>query len=341
MSGVTVTAAGALTGVNTIAAATAAIASSPGSPTTACDAPPTAARHLVAIDLDGTLVTSAGRLCDDAVGELQRLGASALRVIATGRNLASARQLVADGAPIDYIVAGSGGVTYDCRTQQVVRAVAMPAGVADRIATALVAEGHPFFLLHAPPANHRAYAHCPDPSFREQCVSFGRRWKSYEAQPLTVGCDIDGRVVVAETLADGERASDGFGQFLLMGLTLERAQTVAGTVATLDDRVRCVITSAKTEGEYWLEVLPVDVSKRAALETLSMAHDVPVERVVGLGNDYNDVDMLQWVGVPVLVGNAEDGVVDAVGRGPCIRRAETHDQAAVAHALRDLFRDQA
>jgi Cof subfamily protein (haloacid dehalogenase superfamily) len=83
-----------------------------------------------------------------------------------------------------------------------------------------------------------------------------------------------------------------------------------------------------------VDVLNRDCSKGHALERWARHLHVPREQVMAIGDNYNDVEMLAFAGVPVIMGNACE---DLRGRGWMV--TQTHDNAGVACALERLLGD--
>jgi hypothetical protein len=88
-----------------------------------------------------------------------------------------------------------------------------------------------------------------------------------------------------------------------------------------------------------VEVLPPNTSKGVALKTLTKELNIPTERVLAIGDGENDLEMLQYAGMGVAIGNAiellkdtadevvgtndEDGVAEAIERFVLHQPAET------------------
>ena len=78
-----------------------------------------------------------------------------------------------------------------------------------------------------------------------------------------------------------------------------------------------------------LEISPAGISKASALQKLASMLDISMERVAAIGDNFNDVYMLQEAGLGIAMGNAPDEVkklADAV--------TETNDNLGVAKAVR-------
>ncbi len=57
-----------------------------------------------------------------------------------------------------------------------------------------------------------------------------------------------------------------------------------------------------------------EATKKRALENLCKTYGIARERVLAIGDSRNDVPMLRWAGIGVVMGNAEPDVRRAVGR---------------------------
>ncbi len=99
---------------------------------------------------------------------------------------------------------------------------------------------------------------------------------------------------------------------------------LADKVRTLDADIRRDLGDAvqivKTEtllarNEYlWLEVYQADCTKGSGLTLLADARGVSRERIVAIGDNYNDLDMFEAAGHRVAMGNAPDEVRSAADR---------------------------
>ncbi len=58
-----------------------------------------------------------------------------------------------------------------------------------------------------------------------------------------------------------------------------------------------------------LDVLPQNSSKATGLARLAEIHNLTAENVMAIGDNYNDLDMLQYAKTPVVMGNASEGLL--------------------------------
>jgi hydroxymethylpyrimidine pyrophosphatase-like HAD family hydrolase len=56
----------------------------------------------------------------------------------------------------------------------------------------------------------------------------------------------------------------------------------------------------------WIEVFPKGVSKSRTAGWLAGRLAIPREQAVSVGNDYNDLDLLEWAGTAFVTANSPD-----------------------------------
>ena len=110
--------------------------------------------------------------------------------------------------------------------------------------------------------------------------------------------------------------------------------------ATADDFVRLAERLGLQGTDYvvgwtaWLDLAPVGVSKASGLQHVAAELGVDAADVLAIGDGRNDIEMLQWAGRGVAMGQAIDVVQDAADAVT----AGVHDDG-VAHELDRWFRD--
>jgi Cof subfamily protein (haloacid dehalogenase superfamily) len=78
-----------------------------------------------------------------------------------------------------------------------------------------------------------------------------------------------------------------------------------------------------------LDVLRSDVSKGSTLKAWARLRNIPSESIMAVGDNWNDCEMLEFAGTPVVMGN---GVAGLKTRGWAI--TGTNDECGVADAIR-------
>ena len=75
-------------------------------------------------------------------------------------------------------------------------------------------------------------------------------------------------------------------------------------VSGLKDRITIVRTEYPLRDLSIVDILNRDCSKGHALERWARHRGIPREQVMAIGDNYNDVEMLAFAGVPFIMGNA-------------------------------------
>ena len=265
--------------------------------------------HLVVTDLDGTLLDSASRLGGANRGALEALGRNGtVRAVATGRSLYSARTVMPADFPIDYLVFSSGVGVVSWADGRLLRSGAMAPDVVSGLVARLRTLALDFMVHHAVPDTHCFHF------FRSTCgnIDFEHRIERYSC--------------FSRRLGDGAPKGVEVSQLLVV--------EPPGSASCLDllarefEDVHVVRTTSPLDhASTWIELFPIGVSKSYAADWIRTRHGIGRARTIAVGNDYNDLDMLEWADRACVVSNApasmraqfevvrsndDDGFTDAV-----------------------------
>jgi len=111
---------------------------------------------------------------------------------------------------------------------------------------------------------------------------------------------------LTDTLSDYSRTNKGAHKVMCMGPADEIATIYNTLIEKYDDHLH-VYRSKDT----YLEIASKQISKKSAIETL-LNHsysNLTWEQIIAFGDNYNDIEMLEAVGMGVAVGNAKDEVL--------------------------------
>lgn len=241
--------------------------------------------RMLVCDLDGTLLMHGAAFDVSDVSALQTLATrGVVRVIATGRALATAQKAIPADFPIDYLIFSSGAGILDWRTQQLLASHTMTSHEIADAATVFVAHELDF-MVHAPvPEQHIVRFHRVGPPNAD----FERRLARYAAE---------GRVLESHSLP------------------AEASQLLAVSARNdgdLFERLRCALpqlsliraTSPLDGRSMWIEAFAPTVSKSQAAAWIAQRHSIAPADAWAIGNDYNDWDLLRWAGRSAVVAGA-------------------------------------
>ena len=241
---------------------------------------------MLVTDLDGTLLDSASRLSPRNRVALEALGAAGVvRVVATGRSLYSADQVLSAEFPIDYLVFSTGVGTLRWPEREALWSFQFRDGDLRHAIDVLEAKNLDYAVHLAPPRNHHFYYRASGAANAD----FVRRLERYRdfARPFE-SRHLDGLRASQLIVIEAEERSSVY-QPLRREL---RGLSVVRTTSPLDHRSR------------WIEIFPPEVSKSRAAERIRRSHGVDLAQVSAVGNDYNDTDLLDWAGNAYVVDNA-------------------------------------
>ena len=274
--------------------------------------------HLVVTDLDGTLLDSAARLGGANRRTLEALGRNGtVRAVATGRSLHSARTVMPADFPIDYLVFSSGAGVVSWADGRLLRSRTMAPDVVSGLVARLRALALDFMVHHAVPDTHCFHF------FRSSDggnTDFERRIERYArfSQRLCDGDSLPGEVEVSQLLVIEPPGTDSHLDLL------SREFDEVNVVRT---------TSPLDHASTWIELFPAEVSKAQASDWLRERHAIEPVHTVAVGNDYNDLDMLEWADRGCVVSNAPPSMR---ARFEVVR---SNDEGGFTEAVRPLLPD--
>jgi HAD superfamily hydrolase (TIGR01484 family) len=261
-------------------------------------------RSLVALDIDGTLLTYDGVLAPevrDAVIGVRAAGHEV--VLASGRSLVAMLPVAeALGIESGWMVCSNGAVTVEIDPAE-------PRGW--RVAEMITFDPQPALRL--------LREELPDARYAVEDLGVGFRMNE-----LFPEGELDGTFAVVDfeelwsqevtrvIVRSPESTSDVFHE-LVARLGYDDVTYAVGWTA-------------------WMDIAPRGVTKATALEKVRGAVGVPPERTVALGDGHNDLDMLRWAARGIAMGHADDAV-----RAAADEVTGSIDEHGAVDALRPLL----
>ena len=266
--------------------------------------------RLLALDIDGTILDSGGRIPEanrDAIARAIDAGVEV--VLATGRRYEFARSIFeALPAPLTLIL--SNGAIVKSRDGQTLMRSLLPRGIARSV------------LAKAPEHRNNA-AVVFDRSREAQVVFEVIDWE----HPRHGRFFAANRPFLSEVVPLEECLTEDPIQVMFSGGCVE--------MRALFDRLReeaADFSVALTEYQHrdfsMVDVVTAGCSKGSALRGWSERRGLQPEEVMAMGDNLNDLQMLEFAGMPVLMGNA---LAELKTRGWAI--TGTNDEAGVAQAI--------
>ena len=243
---------------------------------------------LVATDLDGTFLKNDKSITKENQDTLKSLGERGiLRVVATGRNLKKTQEVIAKHIPFDYIVFSSGAGVYDCKNEKILFFQNLDKNVVRILSDFLVIRDLNFHLFQPVPANYKCWYHRGS----DACSEFETYFEFHQndAEPLPLNHTLDSEAC----------------QFLVVfPQEMDRFMRLKEEIQQNFPDVKVVRTSSPLETGYiWMEIFHHSVSKGNGVKFLCDFLQIEHECTLGIGNDYNDLDLLEFTNYSYMVEN--------------------------------------
>ncbi len=269
---------------------------------------------LIAMDLDGTLLDSRGKLPDENVKAVAEAAENGVKiVIVTGRRFNSARlSTQALRCDVDFIT--SNGALIKSRSGETCYRKLLPAGVARQVLEFT--------------AEYRACAGVIfDRPLERQVIFEQIDWNGAYVGPYLARH----REQVAEVrpltdCLDGEDPVEIL--FLSDCAAIARVARLLSQ-SSLASHYTLAITEYQARNLSMLDVLQRGVSKGAALAEWASRQGFARDEILAIGDNWNDREMLQYAGFPVVMGNSVAALKESGWETTL-----SNDDCGVAHVIR-------
>ena len=261
-------------------------------------------------DFDGTLLRSDRTFSEDDLAVLNRIGEMGIiRAIATGRSFYSINTISISSLPVDFLIFSSGAGINRHPGGQLIRNTGLKAQQVNLAIQILKTKGLDF-MVHSPIPDNHAFSYFESTNGN---ADFKRRIDIYRQFAKPLDMNSDGFEMATQLLAV---VPPGDNRPLIQ--TLRKALPDFNIIQT---------TSPLDGQSTWIEIFPETVSKSLAAAWLAESFGLDADRVLSVGNDYNDLDLLEWAGSSFVVRNAPP---DLTERFPTVA---SNDDSGVAEAI--------
>jgi len=268
---------------------------------------------IVAVDIDGTLLDSRGELPSENASAIRRTVDLGIKVIlVTGRRYGTARK-VAYSLELDFPLITHNGalVRYPSDSARLATWFLSP-----EIAYEILAVTDPFLpyiVLHR------------DKPLQGQMVTHPRSLENRALQGYLE--KMPQSVYQLERLEDA--INDDLIQIMFAG-TLSAMSEVEKSFENsgLLEKVKLTKTYYAEKNIGIVDILDKDCSKRCALEFLAGFYDCQPQEILAIGDNYNDLEMLEYAGVGVVMRNCVDEL-----KGKGFEETSSNDDFGVAKTL--------
>ncbi len=271
---------------------------------------------LVATDLDGTFLKNDRSISTENLKALEMLGKkNIIRVVATGRNLRKVMEVIPAEVPFDYIVYSSGAGIYNWPEKKHIHHKNISSETSNILIHYFRKKDYNFYAFDEAPENHRLWFH----KGQTECEEFNRYFSFHNS--------------FSEQLPTDREMQNGLCQFMLIIPENEKQfEKLKAEIELQSGEIRVIRSSSPvTKGYIWVEVFHRDVSKGHGVGHLCNLLGVRQSETIGIGNDYNDLDLLHYTAYSFLTENAPNEIKGEFSMVP------SNENDAFASAVKPLL----
>lgn len=288
---------------------------------------------LIAVDLDGTLLSSQGKVCEASRLAIARAKQAGVRVsICTGRGYNECKHFAQVIDQTDPLVVAGGAILADASTGKTLHRFPMRPELVSRLVTCLTEHGHAALILKDPCATSVSGIEpghdyvIVSPRGMDGIDPISRWW--FERHNIrihvvpSIDCDEHPEHTVRVGICGTRRETSAAAQEWRTQFADEVALHHFGAVAPGDN------LKADDDQIVILEAFDRHVNKWTAIEFLAELCEIQPGRIAAIGNDINDIAMLQSAGLGIAMENSIPEALNVARR-----RTKSNDDAGVAHAI--------
>lgn len=271
--------------------------------------------RLIAFDLDGTLLDDQKNIPEDNIAALRAAAAEGILIVpASGRIYPFMPEPVRTVLSARYFITTNGGSVYDAVNDEILYSAQIPLDQAIRVLDHMDS----LDVLYDCYADDKRYT----------CASFAERADDYFTGPLM------NYMLHTYILRTMQRTDDLRGFIIERGGPLQKMQMY---FRDPDERLRQLqllpqlfpYLAVSTSLPNNIEINSAEATKGQALSALCDRLRIDRSEVIVFGDGLNDLDMLQFAGLPVAMGNADPLIKEHSAFITC-----SNNDAGIAKALR-------
>ena len=247
--------------------------------------------NLILCDLDGTLLRPGHPISQSTLETLAALRRQGdIVAIASGRSLYAGREIVTPEMPIDFWLFSTGAGIVSWPSREIIRRNELTPEDTTKIANFLLSANEDFMIQAPVPENHR-FVYRKTGRTDNASTDFDRRCAAYpglcrpmeEGEPVSAASQFIAILPPDESRINAIRAA-------LSGYSVIRA------------------TSPMDNHTVWLEIFNQNAGKGNSAKWLAREYlpskGIEITSVYAIGNDYNDLDMLEFADFGFLAPSA-------------------------------------
>lgn len=277
---------------------------------------------LLALDLDGTLLDSRGEITEKNIEAIRRAeDAGVLVTIATGRRFRDALPVAFQLKLNAPVICHNGALLkYADSLETVAVSILAKEAVREIVRVGKIYKGDA--LVSADPTGKGVLLYdtvSKDNVPLQKYIAWSKRLHGADAETAVHHVEN-----LAEIVDEHETVHVSFSGACAAMTDLERILH-----DELKDSVNILTTVYPSLDFTLIDILPPDASKGIGVEKLALINNLTAENVMVMGDNFNDTEMLEYAGTPVVMGNAAPELLE----NPKYLQTLSNDESGVALAI--------
>jgi Cof subfamily protein (haloacid dehalogenase superfamily) len=285
---------------------------------------------MIAIDLDGTLLSPEGKVTDRTKAAIhQCLSAGILVCFATGRNWTESRVVVDTVGHHHHAVFAGGAIVMDTKQEVTLHRMMVDPQLAREVCKVLEDAGHAVLALQDTGVAGVDYLVSDEVPVNAETM----HWMS----------------VTSATVHHVNKLSEyAHANTLRLGIVADPADVAKvheQLTSQFGERIFCQKLFVPSAGVEVLEIFDPAVNKWEGILHVARSHGIEPEQIIAIGDDVNDLPMLSRAGLGVAMGNAKPEIQAAAKRVIKSNRddglAQFLEELVAQHTVEPLDQDAA
>lgn len=284
---------------------------------------------LIAIDLDGTLLSTNGTISEgnrDAILEAQKRGN--IVTISSGRSLHDTKQILWDAGLECPIMTGNGGLSFE--SNKIIQHHVLSAEVLTEMMD-LIHETGLYYEIYT---NEGVLIKNDGRDILDKEIeAIKGQFTSSELKNASHTIDIQYQqngLIYVPNYQEISFTDKGVYKLFVLSFDKEKLENLRTSLTERKD------ISLTTSGAQKLEIGNAQASKGNALKFMADHFHVPLEDTVAIGDNLNDLSMFDIAGISIAMGNAEE-----ILKKQAAYITKHHNDNGVAYGLREyVFRNK-
>ena len=278
--------------------------------------------RLLALDLDGTLLNSRGKISEQNLQAIRAAEEKGVLVtIATGRRFRDARPVGLEAELNAPLITHNGALTKYAQTLETVNAAILnqlEAREVLRVSRKFCADA----MVSCDPRGKGLllYDNVSESNVPlQKYIAWSRRLHGDEAEEAMRHVSS-----LEEVLHSVEIVHISFS-----GSCASMVELQAALESELGDAVKVLATVYSAQNFTLLDILHAEASKGYGLKKFAEFRHIKPEEIMVIGDNFNDLEMLEFAGLPVVMGNAAPELLE----NPKYETTLSNDESGVAAAI--------